>query len=210
MSYPGPLIRDNQTNVTESRFYFVLDRRLCVYVHTEDPLTHLDIAITRPDWMEVCAKLGAAAYVGRERVLGEWADHYNCSVTYNGETDSFQTWHSLGLGTTPYGLPLALSAGDSQPNWEKPRLNSIWYANVTQGPDAVPASTFHVPRVCLPLPPEAQAALQADLGLPCLSRLPSAFADGHVRAVLARTAAGAHARAGTGPWKQAQQSLSKP
>ena len=75
--------------INQSRFYFVAGP-ICVYVHTEDPLTHMDITVTRPDWMQVCAALGAAEYVGREKLRGEWADHYNCSVTYNGETDSFQ------------------------------------------------------------------------------------------------------------------------
>lgn len=147
--------------INQSRFYFE-SGPVCVYVHTEDPLTHTDITVSRPDWMKVCADLGAAKYVGREKLRGEWTDHYNCSVTYNGETDSFQTWHSLGMGASPFGTPMALSAGDSTPNWEKPRLNSIWYSNVSVGTSVVPADAFKLPLICIPIP---GARLLSQLGL---------------------------------------------
>jgi len=172
---------DNKTGVKHSRFYFVFGP-VCAYVHTEDPLTHMDITVTRPDWMTVCADLGAGAYVGREQVEGEWVDHYNCSVTYNGETDSFQTWHSLGMGNTPFGLPVALSAGDSTPSWEKPRLNSIWYSNVTVGADVAPAAVFKLPRICIPIP---GVDLLEHLGLRTAKSLHTAFTRESTRTSIA-------------------------
>ena len=95
------------------------------------------------------------------QVLGEWADHYTCSVEYDNQTIAFQTWHSLGFKTTA-GLPMALSAGDSKPTWQAPRLTTAWYSNVSTDPSAVPASLFHLPKLCIPIPgaEKADAALR--------------------------------------------------
>ena len=128
--------------------------------------------------MTICADIGAGLYVGRERLAGQWADHYNCSVTYNGETDSFQTWHSLDEGSVPFGYPVALAAGDSTPNWEKPRLNDIWYSNVTVGTGTVPASLVKVPKLCIPIPGEEMVVR---IGLRSLSSIPTAFPQAAVR-----------------------------
>merc|ERR1739847_88314 len=78
-------------NRTKSKFYFVMKPVGCFYVVSEDPGTHADIPIPAPDFMAKCAALGLAHYVGREKLANQWADHYNCSVFYEGETDSFQT-----------------------------------------------------------------------------------------------------------------------
>ena len=139
----------------DSKFYFVAFGVACFYVETNDPLTREKISIPRPNFMRACAESKHASYVGRERVLGEWADHYTCSVDYDNQTIAFQSWHSLGLGSTGAGLPMALSAGDSKPTWQAPRLTTTWYSNVTTEAEAVPDSVFRVPRLCIPIPGES-------------------------------------------------------
>lgn len=133
-----------------AKFYFIAFGVFCFYVDVTDPLTHEVAPIPRPDFMKVCADAQMGSYVGREKVSDEWADHYNCSVAYDNQTISFQSWHSLGLGATAFGRPLQLSAGDSKPNWQAPRLTTTWYSNVTIGPQ--PDSLFVAPKVCLPIP----------------------------------------------------------
>ena len=168
------------SNTTHSKFYFDAFGVGCFYVDTTDPLTHIDIPIPAPDFMARCAAAGDAAYVGREKIGGEWVDHYNCSVFYNGETDSFQTWHSLGLLDAAFGTPLALAAGDSTPNWQKPRLNSQWFANVTVGPGTVPGSLFKLPPICIPIPGETLRS-QLHVDVPAGRSIFSAFSRKDVR-----------------------------
>jgi|EP00927_Polykrikos_kofoidii_P065268 hypothetical protein len=140
-----------------SKFYFIAFGFFCVYVETEDPLTHQLIGIPRPNFMKVCADAHMASYVGRERVLDEWADHYTCSVDYDNQTIAFQSWHSLGLGNTSFGKPLALSAGTTKPTWQAPRLTTTWYKNVATGTGAVPDSLFVPPKVCVRIPASLNA-----------------------------------------------------
>jgi len=141
-----------------SKFYFIAFGIACFYVETKDPLTHGGIGIPRPNFMKTCADMHMASYIGREKVRGEWADHYTCSVNYDNQTIAFQTWHGLGLGVTALGLPIALSAGDSKPTWQAPRLTTTWYSNVTTGPEAVPESLFAPPKICIPIPQQEVAA----------------------------------------------------
>jgi len=160
-----------------SKFYFIAFGFACFYVDTKDPLTHGDIGIPQPNFMKVCDDLHMASYVGRERVRGEWADHYTCSVHYDNQTIAFQSWQSLGLGAAAAGLPMALSAGDTKPTWQAPRLTTTWYNNVTIGPTSVPDSIFVPPRVCVPIPGQQ---LRTRLGLNSGS-LFAAFSDKSVR-----------------------------
>eukprot|EP00930_Biecheleria_cincta_P020828 TRINITY_DN15570_c0_g1_i1.p1 TRINITY_DN15570_c0_g1~~TRINITY_DN15570_c0_g1_i1.p1 ORF type:complete len:488 (+),score=61.35 TRINITY_DN15570_c0_g1_i1:104-1567(+) len=160
-----------------SKFYFKAFGLACFYVETTDPGTKEAIGIPRPNFMQACANMHAASYVGREKVLGEWADHYTCSVNMDNQTIAFQSWHSLGLGTDSFGLPLALSAGDSKPTWQAPRLTTTWYSNVTTGPEAVPNSMFAPPKFCVRIP--GQEA-ETRLGLGSESFLAS-FGDYDVR-----------------------------
>lgn len=135
-----------------SKFYFIAFGHACFFVETKDPLSQGGIGIPRPNFMKTCADMHDASYVGREQVRGEWADHYTCSVSYDNQTIAFQTWHSLGLASNAFGVPLALSAGDSKPTWQAPRLTTTWYSNVTTGPQAAPASLFVPPKICIPIP----------------------------------------------------------
>ena len=89
-----------------------------------------------------------------------------------------QTWHSLGQGSSSFGTPVALSAGDSTPTWEKPRLNSIWYSNVTVGAGAVPGAAFKLPLICIPIP---GTKLLLELGLRNISSLFTAFSNQRIR-----------------------------
>jgi len=163
----------------KSKFYFVAFGFACFYVDTEDPITHVDIGPPAPDFMGVCADEHMAAYVGREKVAGEWADHYTCSVEYDNQTIAFQAWHSLGLGPTQFGVPLALSSGDSNPNWQAPRLTTTTYTNFSVGPQAAPAHLFQPPKLCIPIP---QSTLTAGLGLGPTEPLFSALSREEVRA----------------------------
>jgi len=160
-----------------SKFYFKAFGFACFYVETTDPVTHASIGIPAPNFMRTCADIHSASYVGREKVRGEWADHYTCSVNMANQTIAFQSWHSLGLGVDSFGLPMALSAGDSKPTWQAPRLTTTWYANVTTGPKAVPDSLFVPPRFCVRIP---QQQAEARLGLNPESFLAS-FGDDDVR-----------------------------
>lgn len=58
---------------------------------------------------------------------------------------------------------MALSAGDSKPTWQAPRLTTTWYSNVTVGPTAVPDSLFVPPKLCVRIP---QQQAEARMGLP--------------------------------------------
>ena len=116
-------------------------------------------------------------YVGRESVHGEWADHYNCSVAYDNQTITFQTWHSTGLGDTPFGLPVAMSAGDSKPTWQAPRLSTTIYSNHSLEPQD--QSLFKIPRFCIPIP---QTQVRAQLGLAKTENLLAAFSRENIRA----------------------------
>ena len=170
-------IGGNTTSKKPSRFYFEAFGVACFYVDTTDPITHVDIGPPTPDFMSKCADLKMGDYVGREKVSGEWADHYNCSVFYDNQTIAFQSWHSLGLGKTKFGLPLALSSGDSKPNWQAPRLTTTIYSNHTSGPQD--PSLFKVPRFCIPIP---QERVRAGLGLAETEPLLAAFSREEVRA----------------------------
>lgn len=160
-----------------SKFYFTAFGFACFYVETTDPGTHMNIGIPSPSFMKTCADMQSASYVGREKVRGEWADHYTCSVHMDNQTISFQSWHSLGLGVTSFGLPMALTSGDSKPTWQAPRLTTTWYGNVTTGPKAVPDSKFVPPKICVRIP---QQQAEARLGLSSKSFLES-FGDKDVR-----------------------------
>lgn len=148
----------------KSKFYFIAPHNLaCFYAVTEDPVTHLDISLPRPHFMRACSALYESKYEGRERVFGEWADHFSCSLEWFNETVPFSTWHSLGVGNVTAGLPLQLTAGTSKPNWQSPRLTTQWYSNHQLGRDFVPDKIFSHPPICLPIPPaQMGAALAAE------------------------------------------------
>jgi hypothetical protein len=152
-----------------SRFSFIIGGTLCFYVGSKDSATGDDIGIPLPNFMKTCHDGGFAKYAGREKIVGEWADHYTCEVSLptknsnHTEVVAFQTWHNLGLADpSKVGLPMVLSSGDSLPNWQKPRLVTIWYNNITVGAEAIPEKVMEAPRICFPMPAKVLDAFKVE------------------------------------------------
>jgi hypothetical protein len=78
----------------------------------------------------------------------------------------FQNWHSLGLNSTPKGLPMRVTAGNSVPDGgsKTPRLNTVWYSNFSVGTGALQGVDFEKPsKFCIPV---GMDALKEALGFP--------------------------------------------
>eukprot|EP00421_Protoceratium_reticulatum_P006583 CAMPEP_0168372506 /NCGR_PEP_ID=MMETSP0228-20121227/8316_1 /TAXON_ID=133427 /ORGANISM="Protoceratium reticulatum, Strain CCCM 535 (=CCMP 1889)" /LENGTH=496 /DNA_ID=CAMNT_0008385415 /DNA_START=66 /DNA_END=1556 /DNA_ORIENTATION=- len=136
--------------------YFVKSGPLCIYFPITDPGVGGSINIELTDWMARCDKGGNATYMGREKVDGEWADHYSCLIDYAkvNQTIVFQNWHSLGLGKTAKGAPVRVTGGNSAPDSKKgsPRLSTVWYSNFGMGAASVQPSDFEKPSwFCIPV-----------------------------------------------------------
>jgi len=142
---------------TEKSAYYVKSGPICIYFTIHDPGMGGSVGVELPDWIQRCDTAGMATYEGRERVDGEWVDHYSCLIDYAkvNQTIVFQNWHSLGLGKTPKGLPVRVTGGNSAPNAQKgsPRLSSVWYSNFTTGANAVKPEDFAKPNWgwCIPV-----------------------------------------------------------
>jgi len=141
---------------SEKSVYYVKSGPICLYFTITDPGVGGKVGIEYADWMKRCQDQGMAKYSGREKVDGEWADHYSCIIDYAkvNQTIVFQNWHSLGLGSTPKGFPLRVTGGNSAPDSKKgsPRLSTVWYSNFTVGDSAVKSDDFVKPSwFCIPV-----------------------------------------------------------
>jgi NADPH:quinone reductase-like Zn-dependent oxidoreductase len=145
--------------------YYVKSGPLCMYFPIKDVDTVGVVNLIRPSWIRDVDKLGVVEYMGREKVKGEWTDHY--AATYNtldgkdqhNQTIVFATFTSIGLGKTPTGFPLRLTGGNINisPNGQ-PRLMSAWYSNPNMGPGAVKDDDFKAPGgICIPVAGEEAA-----------------------------------------------------
>jgi hypothetical protein len=138
-----------------SSYYYVKTGPLCLGFPIKDPGAGGSVGVEKADWMKSCNDAGLATYLGRELVAGEWADHWACIVNDDQRNMSivFQNWHSVGLGTSPKGLPLRVTGGNSAPDSKKgaPRLSTVWYRNFDIGP-VWKESDFDKPsKLCIPV-----------------------------------------------------------
>mmetsp|Transcript_12231 Transcript_12231/g.28021 ORF Transcript_12231/g.28021 Transcript_12231/m.28021 type:complete len:499 (-) Transcript_12231:88-1584(-) len=131
---------------------------LCIYFPITDPGVGSTVNVERADWMQNCDSMGYAKYLAREVVAGEWTDHYACVLDYDegpkgkvNQTIVFQNWHSLGLGSTPKGLPVRVTGGNSAPNPTQgsPRLSTVFYTGFQVGPEAVAGQFVEPKEKCL-------------------------------------------------------------
>ena len=122
--------------------------------------------------MSRCTAAGFGTYMGREKVAGEWADHFSCNLTFPSKKDEklvFQSWNALGLGKVARGTELRVTGGDNHPskNTGTPRLQTNLYSNFT--PWAVDPAAFDHPKFCIPVGgaklPKSQAELSSLFGI---------------------------------------------
>jgi len=171
--------KQSQVYQGDAKYYIVLKSGICIdFVMREALPNGRRVGIPTPNWLNTCANTTSnLVYVGRELVEGEWADHFACYTVASHKdrntTIAFQNWHSLGLGTTQLGQPLRVAGSNSRPRKMPPsaRLTTMFYSNVTNGPESVPDSAFKLPPGCLRVGAEQAYALAAEASVPAPASL---------------------------------------